>query len=104
MFVHPISKLSKFQEMHEHCPVCNVKFEPEIGFYWGAMYISYAISVAVAVTLCVAIRVLFGEGVPINAYIGVVLFALIAGTPINIRLSRAILLTYVSGIRYDPTL
>lgn len=27
--------------MHTECPVCGQKFEPEPGFYYGAMFISY---------------------------------------------------------------
>ena len=30
--------------MHHHCPVCQQKYELESGFYWGSMYVSYALS------------------------------------------------------------
>jgi uncharacterized protein (DUF983 family) len=30
--------------MPEHCPICNQKFEPEPGFYYGAMFLSYILS------------------------------------------------------------
>jgi uncharacterized protein (DUF983 family) len=33
--------------MNEHCPVCELRFEREQGYFLGAMYISYGISVAV---------------------------------------------------------
>ncbi|MEY4912742.1 MAG: hypothetical protein RL025_569, partial [Bacteroidota bacterium] len=36
--------------MHQDCPHCGFHFEIEPGFFWGAMYISYAFSVAVSVT------------------------------------------------------
>lgn len=29
--------------MPTHCPVCHQKFELEPGFYWGSIFISYAI-------------------------------------------------------------
>lgn len=29
--------------MPTHCPVCQQKFELEPGFYWGSIFISYAI-------------------------------------------------------------
>jgi uncharacterized protein DUF983 len=30
--------------MHERCPACNLKFEREEGYFLGAMYISYGLS------------------------------------------------------------
>ena len=36
----------KFYKMNDHCPQCGQTFHPEPGFYFGAMYISYAFSVA----------------------------------------------------------
>ena len=31
--------------MHERCPVCNLKFEREQGYFVGAMYVSYALAI-----------------------------------------------------------
>ena len=36
--------LSKPLEMPHHCSVCGQRFEPEPGFYYGAMFISYILS------------------------------------------------------------
>jgi len=33
--------------MHDHCPVCELKFEREPGYFLGAMYISYAVALIV---------------------------------------------------------
>jgi len=30
--------------MYERCPVCDLKFEREEGYFLGAMYISYAVA------------------------------------------------------------
>jgi len=38
--------------MNEHCPVCDLKFEREPGYFLGAMYISYGIGVIVLALLC----------------------------------------------------
>jgi hypothetical protein len=40
-------KLSKLGDMHKNCSVCGQSFEPETGFYYGSMYVSYAVSVSV---------------------------------------------------------
>jgi len=33
-----------FPKMHERCPVCELKFEREQGYFLGAMYISYGVA------------------------------------------------------------
>lgn len=43
---------------HDRCPKCDKKLYLEPGFYYGAMYVSYALSVAHVVTLWVATTVL----------------------------------------------
>ena len=40
LFVKPFD-LKKPLEMHDRCEHCNQKFEPEPGYYFGAMFISY---------------------------------------------------------------
>lgn len=46
MFEAPPYNYLKFHKMHDQCPVCHQTFHPEPGFYFGAMYVSYAFSVA----------------------------------------------------------
>lgn len=44
-----------FLAMHERCPVCGLKFDREPGYFIGAMYFSYLLSIvptfAIALTL-----------------------------------------------------
>lgn len=46
--------------MYERCPVCDLKFERESGYFLGAMYISYVLGVVcialIALVLWVATR------------------------------------------------
>ena len=37
--------LKKFDKMHKKCPECGQDFELETGFYYGAMYVSYGLTV-----------------------------------------------------------
>ncbi|MDQ4141430.1 MAG: hypothetical protein M3142_13045 [Bacteroidota bacterium] len=37
MFSHSALHLTKFDKMPECCPVCQLRYEIEVGFYWGAM-------------------------------------------------------------------
>lgn len=34
--------------MPKHCAHCNLKYEPEPGFFYGAMYVSYGLSIIMA--------------------------------------------------------
>ena len=38
-------------KINDRCPVCNLRFEREPGYFLGAMYVSYALAVAFLVTL-----------------------------------------------------
>lgn len=31
-----------FDDMHDRCPHCGLNFNPEPGFYWASMFVSYA--------------------------------------------------------------
>ena len=52
-------KLRKFDKMNAQCSVCGEKFEPEIGFYYGAMYVSYGFTVAFGVAVFSLMCMLF---------------------------------------------
>ena len=43
MYKEPF-ELAKPLDMNKKCEVCNQNFEPEPGFYYGAMFISYIMS------------------------------------------------------------
>src|SRR2546425_9853466 len=43
-----------FPKMQERCPVCDLKFAREAGYFLGAMYISYGIAL-VTITLIAAL-------------------------------------------------
>ena len=41
----PPYNLRKMGDIYESCQLCNRTFNPEPGFYFGAMYVSYAMGV-----------------------------------------------------------
>ena len=49
-----------FDKMPLHCPKCGQSNFPEVGFYYGAMYVSYMFSVAISVFDVLSIWLLFG--------------------------------------------
>jgi uncharacterized protein (DUF983 family) len=43
--------LKKWSHMNPKCPVCSEDFKRETGFYFGAVYVSYALTVAFGIGL-----------------------------------------------------
>ncbi|MCA0430897.1 MAG: DUF983 domain-containing protein [Bacteroidetes bacterium] len=43
--------LSKFDKMNSKCSECNENFEREPGFYYGAMYASYGLTVGLGIAM-----------------------------------------------------
>lgn len=90
------------QKMHKKCPACDFTFEIEPGYFYVAMFVSYAFNVAQMVTLSIATYVLTSSWNP-WLYIAIILSTAVALSPVNFRYSRVILLYWLTpGLRYDP--
>ncbi len=76
----------KFSVMNKVCPVCGLDFNPEPAYYFGAMYFSYAVQVAIFVGVFLLLRFTIDPGV--WTYVLCVTLVSIALTPLNFRLSR----------------
>lgn len=95
MFAAPLLSF-KSQKMLERCPACDLKFEKEPGYFYVAMYVSYAMSVAELVAACVATYILSGNLESPWLYVIVALTATILLAPFNNRYSRIILLYFMT--------
>lgn len=95
----------KTNTMYEHCPHCGLTFEIEPGYFYAAMYVSYALNVAEAVTLAVATYLLTHDLESPWLYLGVILGGCFILSPFNYRYSRIIMLYWLSPkIKYQPHL
>jgi uncharacterized protein (DUF983 family) len=74
--------------MHEHCPVCGVSFHQEPGFYWGAMFVSYALISGIVLFNTIWIYLIFRWDMWAHMIINVGLIILLS--PLNFRLSRSL--------------
>jgi uncharacterized protein (DUF983 family) len=92
---------TRFAHMPEHCPVCGQAYEPEPGFYWGAMFVSYGFSV-VSFFLGGLIAYYVFNDPPTWVYILLVTLLVLVTTPLVVRYSRAIMLYLFGGIKYNP--
>lgn len=94
-----VYNLRKFDKMHERCAYCNHKFEIEQGFWYGAMYVSYALTVAFSVASFVLTYLIYPEA-DAWLYFGLIVFVLIGLMPVTYRLSRLIWMNMFTS--YDP--
>nr|WP_310587049.1 DUF983 domain-containing protein [uncultured Arsenicibacter sp.] len=103
IFAAPFYNLKRFDDMHTHCPHCGLRYEIEPGYFYGAMYVSYAISGAIA--LLTAFTLFYFAGDPDGwVYVGVIVPIMLLIAPVNFRISRIVWLHFVAGIRYRPDL
>lgn len=90
-----------FGKNHTHCPKCGYKFEKEVGFFYGAMYASYGLTIAFSVAIAVAIIVLYPSATYI-VYIIAILTGLVVLMPVSYRLSRVIWMNLFQGYAGTP--
>lgn len=102
VYPHGAYNLLRFFKMNDRCQQCDVRLEPEPGFYQGAMYVSYAFSVAGLVVVGILLYYTLNpsQWVYISSIIGV-MFLL---APLNFRYSRILYLYLFGGIEYKPSI
>lgn len=97
IFHYPLIHISKFSEMNSHCPQCNVSFTPEPGFYFGALFVSYAFNVGLMVAISVLLYFFIN---PADWVYGVSLVvASVIFIPVSFRYSRILFLYWFGGLQ-----
>ena len=100
LFTHSGFNLAHFTEMPVACPVCQLNYEPEPGFYWGAMYISFAFSTGIMLVVGFLVYHLLHD--PATwVYIVSVAVVTVLLTPFSLRYSRTLMLYLFGGADYD---
>ena len=89
---------SKITTLHKNCSNCGQKYMLEPSFFYGAMYINYAITVAIGVTVFVITSVFLSLQL-LSSFLWVVLSLLITA-PINMRLARILWINMF--VHFDP--
>ncbi|MFC5048260.1 DUF983 domain-containing protein [Aquimarina hainanensis] len=81
-------KLNTTLKMEERCSHCNTKYKIEPSFFYGAMYVSYAVGIAFAVAAFVIANLFFKMDLLATFFciVGTLIFFM----PIIMRLSRNI--------------
>ncbi len=94
-------------EMNHSCAVCGEDFDREPGFYYGAAYVSYGVTVALWISLFVALTVFdaiglfsfsFDDDPVLFIVLGISLLLILL--PLLYRVSRSIWIHIF--VKYDP--
>ena len=101
MFKYPLYRIDKFDKMHDNCTKCGLRYEVEPGFWFGAMFISYAFSVMILVVLGVVLFWGFNDP-PILGYIIPITVVSLLAVPFNFRISRSVFIHLFGFIKYKP--
>ncbi|RFZ82027.1 DUF983 domain-containing protein [Mucilaginibacter terrenus] len=101
IFASPTYSLSG-QKMHETCSHCGLHYEREPGYWYVAMFVSYAFNVAEMVTVAVGTYILTGSNSP-WLYVSLLLGIIFLLSPFNYRYSRVALLYWLTpGLNFEP--
>ncbi|MFD2941354.1 MULTISPECIES: DUF983 domain-containing protein [Flavobacterium] len=90
--------LSKVLKMNENCSHCGFKYQIEPSFFYGAMYVSYGLNVAVGIAAFIISFVFFGANIE-QSFIAIIV-TLVVLFPFVLRLSRNLYINMF--VSYDP--
>ncbi|WP_348822775.1 DUF983 domain-containing protein [Flavobacterium aestuarii] len=85
-------------KMHEKCSHCGLKYQIEPSFFYGAMYVSYGLNVAIGIGTFLVSYLFFGAEIQ-TSFISIIV-TLILLFPIVLRWSRNIYINMF--VSYDP--
>ena len=93
----------KSQKMNDHCSYCGLKYEREPGYFYVAMFVSYALTTAQMIAIGVLTYWITGEDNSPWIYLITIFTGIILLSPFNFRYSRVILLYWLTpGLDYSP--
>jgi uncharacterized protein (DUF983 family) len=90
--------LTKVLKMNENCSHCGLKYQIEPSFFYGAMYVSYGLNVAVGIAAFIVSFVFLGASIE-QSFLSIVI-TLNVLFPFVLRLSRNLYINMF--VSYDP--
>ena len=91
--------LAKLLKMHDNCSHCGLKYQIEPSFFYGAMYVSYGVNVALGVVVFLITFLLIKLN--LKESFAAIIASLLLFYPLVLRLSRNIYINMF--ISYDPS-
>jgi len=84
-----VYNLKKAGDIKEKCECCSLKYSPEPGFYYGAMFVSYALGVALFVSIWIATSIIH-PGYSAELLLGLIIGSIFILGPYLYALSKII--------------
>jgi hypothetical protein len=85
--------------MYPTCGHCHQSFEPEPGFYFGAMFVSYGINTLLFIASWITLTLVY-PSYSLFLLLGLLIGIVMLSLPFSFRLSRSIWLALF--VRFDP--
>lgn len=84
--------LKRFSRMNSKCPVCHEDFRREPGYYFGATYVSYALTVGLGIALYIILSVILDmDAISFLIIFSIILVVLM---PVSYRFARLIWINF----------
>jgi len=99
-FVSRAYDLQQMGKVHQNCSECGLKYAKEPGFFYGAMYVSYAFGVAMFVAVIILYYIIFRR-IDVWILFGIIGFVSIVTAPINYALSKIIWANFFISYKKD---
>ncbi|MFN7674627.1 DUF983 domain-containing protein [Flavobacterium sp.] len=80
--------IANVYKMHENCSHCGLHYQIEPSFFYGAMYVSYGLTVGIGIAAFIISKVIIGLSL-LQSFIAIIA-SLIALMPVTARLARNI--------------
>ena len=90
---------SAFTKVRKSCPNCELNYHVEPSFYYGSMYVAYALGVAIMVAMVILNFLLF-EAFSFLRTFGMVVVAVIVSSPLMNALAKIIWANFF--FHYNP--
>jgi hypothetical protein len=84
--------LSDTLKMAERCAYCDTKYKIEPSFFFGSMYVSYALGIAFAVAAFLVSYIFLDTGINVS-FVSIIL-TLVVFLPVILRVSRNIWINF----------
>jgi len=92
-------RLKHIFDMPEKCPSCGQPYHLEPSFYYGAMYVNYAITVGIGVAVFV-VMIALSRNWELYEYLIGITGVILLSAPVTFRLGRSIWINMF--VKYDP--
>ena len=101
--IFPVSIFSynKLTDIRHKCPHCEAVLTPEPDFFYGAMYISYAFSVALVINVMIVLNYVFHDP-QMWVYGTTVVVSNFILLPVMLRYSKVLYLYGMGKLKFDP--